>query len=262
MITEKQFEIVLTTLEPLRIGGLDDPLSGAQNAVAKVGDRVVVPGSSLKGKLRSEIEKHLIREFYRDGKWESGKEMLQPCIPGAELSKDEEALVGKYRDTSGSCRYPCDRKKCKDRTHSICPVCYFLGAMGLSGFVRVPFLFSDVSVNELYSASMDRAKGTVKERTNRPYQLVPDGSEFRGVLSVTISDSLLNWQLGRARSLKETPTLGDQWLQDGSPYAGKSADELINEFIIERLRAIQIIGGYKSKGFGKVKVEAKEAATK
>jgi len=40
------------------------------------------------------------------------------------------------------------------------------------GFVSVPFLFAEPGYQSLYSSSIDRASGTVKSGTNRPYQLV------------------------------------------------------------------------------------------
>ena len=57
MIKEKNIQIQAITKEPLRIGGKKDPLSGADNPVTRVGGRLVIPGSSLKGALRAEIER-------------------------------------------------------------------------------------------------------------------------------------------------------------------------------------------------------------
>lgn len=48
MIEEKEYEITLVTKEPFRVGGVGNPLSGVDNPVAKVGDRIAVPGTTLK----------------------------------------------------------------------------------------------------------------------------------------------------------------------------------------------------------------------
>ncbi|MFA4956583.1 MAG: hypothetical protein WC556_06370 [Candidatus Methanoperedens sp.] len=266
MIEQKEYEIELTTLEPIRIGGIANPLSGIDNPIALVGNEVVVPGSTLKGAYRCEIERYLI-DTYLDRvakKWSDKN--LQPCIPSTKLSPDENQLVvnGLYRfynlippkggdigDIKGEgCHYPC-HGKCNE-LHEICPVCYFLGANGLEGFVKVPFLYAKTAVNELYSANIDRAIQTVKQGTNRPYQLVPDGIKFTGTLTVILKDTIRDRELGKARNLKEY-TGGDAWL--AKP---RSRDDLIKEFIIDRFVNIKTIGGYKSKGFGKVDIKIKQ----
>lgn len=261
MIAEKKFKVELETLEPFRVGAPKDPRSGIENPVTVLGGRAVVPGSTLKGALRAQIEQFLIDTYYdsKAGRWQPDKLAFQPCIPATSLSKDEEMLIrsGRYR-TGGSCHYPCrhrdERQAAKGgevgpERHSICPACYFLGAAGLPGFVHVPFLYSDITPDDLYSSRIDRATGTVKEGTNRPYQLIRQGVVFSGELIVIAEDSLTQRKLGQPRQLGDD-TLGDVWLQK-EPLA---PDELVKKFVIERLKAIASLGGYKSKGFGRVKV--------
>lgn len=263
MIEQKEFEIELTTLEPIRIGGIASPLSGIDNPIALVGDKAVVPGSTLKGAFRWEIERYLIDTYFDRAakKWKDKN--LQPCIPSTRLSPDENVLVqnGSYRfynyfqrggEIKGDgCHYSC--AKCREKNHEICPVCYFLGANGLEGFIKVPFLYAKkTELNELYSANIDRAIQTVKQGTNRPYQLVPDGTKFMGILTVILKDTVRDRELGKARNLKDY-TGGDAWLA-GHP---RSRDDIIKEFIIDRFVSIKTIGGYKSKGFGKVDIKIK-----
>lgn len=234
MLKEKVLKVQLRTKEPLRIGGKKDPLSGADNPVAKIGGKLVVPGSSLKGVLRNALEQYLIDTYYDNGKWKLRFEHFMPCIPGAELSEDEKKLVsaGKYRDQNGTCRYPCTDRNCgNNRSHSICPVCYLLGSMGLNGFVKVPFLFAETSTAELYSSRMDRATKTIAHGTNRPYELVPDGTVFEGALTVLLEDTVLGWKLGESRNLGEARTLGDKWLEQEK----KTQEDFIKAYIIDRL---------------------------
>lgn len=252
-----KLEITMITKEPFRIGGKEDPLRGQENPVAMVGEQIVVPGPSLKGSLRSEIERFLIDTYYDKDKksWESGKEAIKPCIPSPEkqLSKDEMELVksGKYRGIG--CHYPCDPKpnKCNNEEHTICPVCYLLGANGLNGFVRVPFLNAEISsASELYSARLDRATGTVTQGTNRPYSIVPSGVTFKGTLEITLRNAVLDWTLGKERKLGDR-TGGDTWLQQD----GWTEERIINDLIVKRLESIELLGGYKSKGCGKVEIK-------
>ena len=267
MISEKRYKIELEAMEPLRIGAVEDPRSVIHNPVAKVGEKVVIPGSSLKGALRAEIEQFLIETYYDKGSqsWPEEKTVFQPCIPAPKPSTDEQALVnlGKYR--SEACHYPCEieerfqrgervfKGKCtkdgKTNPHTICPACYFLGAMGLNGFVRVPFLYAEISPEELYSARIDRARNTVVVGTNRPYQLVPVNTIFTGSLVIVSEDPVTGWKIGEPRPLTDK-SLGDKWLESST----FQPEKLIDTYIIERLKNIKILGGYKSKGFGAVKI--------
>src|SRR3990172_3013233 len=128
MITEQKYEVKLETLEPFRIGGKPDPLSASDNPVAIVGSQVVIPGSSLKGALRSQIEQYLIGQFYTPDRkqWQTDKVAWQPCLAGTQPSEDEKQLIAqkKYR-VENSCSYPPGRDA---QNKSVCPACYFLGA--------------------------------------------------------------------------------------------------------------------------------------
>jgi CRISPR/Cas system CSM-associated protein Csm3 (group 7 of RAMP superfamily) len=268
MIAEKRYKIELEAVEPLRIGAVEDPRSGIHNPVAKVGEKVVIPGSSLKGALRAEIEQFLIETYYDKGSqsWAREKEAFQPCVPTTKPSNDEQALINLRKYRPEACHYPCGieeriqkgekviRGKCtregKATPHSICPACYFLGATGLPGFVRVPFLYAELPPEELYSARIDRGTGTVVEGTNRDYQLVPANAKFTGNLVVVLEDPVSGWEVGNPRPLGDK-TLGDKWLE-GKDFG---VEDLIDAYIIKRLENIKILGGYKSKGFGAVKIK-------
>jgi len=248
MITTNRYTVTATSISPLRIGGKEDPLSEADNPVAVVGGRICLPGPSLKGALRGEIERHLNDTFYdRSGKrWLTDKLPFQPCIPSAKLSRDEQRLVREGRYRARACRYP-------DGGDGICPACYILGAQGLVGFASIPFLFTDVGYDELYSARLERTSRTVMQGTNRSYQLVPPDTKFLGILQILISDDLLGWRLGRSRALEESAK-GDAWLAGGE----WSSEKIIAEFVLNRIQAIQNLGGYRSKGFGNVEISIEQ----
>ena len=264
MLTEKRYKISLTTKEPFRVGGKEDPLTGVHNPVAKVGGKIVIPGPSLKGALRAQIESYLIDKYYHpaSNSWPEAKKPFQPCIPCDQrlISPDERKLIGRYKDGIGACHYPCTERKCRSYQHSICPACYLLGSQGINGFVRVPFLSAETTTSELYSASIDRATGTVKEGANWPYELIPDGTEFTGELVVLLEDSLRGCKLGEPRPLSDR-TSGDLWLKDNKGKADEAfQSEFIKTYILERLKAVTILGGYKSKGFGEVEIRVEETA--
>ncbi len=257
MITEQAWTVTLETLTPLHIGGQDNPLTGMENAVARVGGALVIPGPSLKGALRHQIETYLVGQFYdaHNRCWPQKHAALQPCMAGAgPVSPEEQRLVaaGRYRRTGRDNRFSgCAYRS--DRDSPICPVCYLLGAQGLVGFVQVPFLTAQGDPSALYSGRIDRAKGTIADRTNRPYELVRGGVQFTGTLRVLKSDDLRDWQLGAPRRLGgDTP---DAWLDRGE----WDSERIIKGLVHARLEAIQVIGGYRSKGFGRVKVTVTEA---
>lgn len=242
----RNFNVTLVTKEPFRIGAKEDVMSGVGNPLTTVGGRVVIQGSSLKGALRSSIEEYLIDTFPNES-------AMKPCIPSAynTLSADEKKLIekGKFRE-GGGCSYSSNPR---NRSESICPVCYLLGAQGLIGFVRVPYLYTNATPEELYSVRIDRATGVVSEKTNRDFQIIADGIEVKGVLEVIVKDSVKNWELGKPRIIDETLGIGanDAWLKKGE----WNADKIISELILERLKAVNLLGGFKSKGCGKVAVE-------
>lgn len=253
MRSTNSFLIILTTMEPFRIGASEDVMSALDNPVATIGNRVVVQGPTLKGFLRSRIEEYLIDRY-------SGHELMKPCIPSSEntLSSDEHLLIqnGKYRP-KGACQYSSEDER--KRSSTICPVCYFLGANGLPGFVRVPYLYTENRPEELYSLRIDRAKSTGVDKTNRDYQIMADNISFKGVLEVATKDTITGWELGKARKVQDGAKL-DAWLDIVSikynkKFSDLSADELIEEFMSDRLSGENIIGGFKSKGCGKVKIE-------
>ena len=243
----ERHEITLTSLEPFRIGAPQDVMEGVDNPIATIGGRAAVLGPTLKGALRANIEKHLIEQYPND-------EDMKPCIPSSEstLSDEERKLIStRIFRAGGSCLF-----SRRNKSSSICPACYLLGAQGLVGFVRVPFLMTDVTPEELYSVRIDRAAGVVSERTNREYQILPQGTQFIGVLEILMQD-FKGWEMGKHRQTIEGGTCqGDKWLKG----KGWSADKIKTEFILDRLTSITLLGGFKSKGCGKVSIQIRAVA--
>lgn len=234
-----RYSIELTTLEPFRIGSPKSVLSSIDNAVARSGGKVVVQGSSLKGALRGEIERYLIDKY-------AAVTEMRPCIPTPEkmLSPEENALIASGKFRGAGCVFP----------RVLCPACYLLGAQGLVGFVKVPYLYTETVPEEQYAVRIDRARGTVVEGTNRTYQEIPKDVKFIGVLEVVLEDAMRSWTLGTARALskdeKGNARTPDKWL--ATP---REANAFLKEFVLDRLEALTVIGGYKSKGFGGVAIK-------
>ncbi len=255
--TTSTFRICLENLSPLLIGGKDDPMSGREKSTVSFGNHPIIPGPSLKGALRAAMEDYLITKYYDSDKkeWKKGLEALRPCIPNPKPSAAENGIINSGRYRKEACSY--SGKQAKE----ICPVCYFLGAQGLVGFVNVPFLISESNqVQELYSLRIDRGTGAGPTKGsqggNRPYKVVRPGIKFYGDLKILNHDHVRNWDLGKPRILCGN-VCPDNWLRDKkiweNVWPNASEPDMIS-LLKSLLESIQIIGGYKSKGCGRVKI--------
>jgi len=247
-----KYEIELVTKAPFRIGGVK-PVPGTTDVdspIVKSGNRVVVQGTSLKGALRAELERYMIDQFFDKANNQWKDEWMKPCIPAdvRTISPDEKKLIDKglYKY---SCSYP-------NRDDYICPICYLLGARGLVGFVEVPFLnIEKGSAETLQFIREDRVVGTSAKGERGAlgkYEAVPQGSVFKGVMTILEEDDIIGWKLGEPRDLAESK--GDKWLESGN----WTRDKILKELIEDRLKAITKLGGYKSKGFGDVQINVRK----
>jgi CRISPR/Cas system CSM-associated protein Csm3 (group 7 of RAMP superfamily) len=264
-----QFQIELTTLEPLHIGGASNVLSNIDNPIVFLnGDIPAIPGTSIKGAWRSEIERYLIKYLEERNLLNSGESLgLKPCIPTPSnlLSDDEKAAFNdsmkykrqkRFNNRDKKDEYflnACDYDKNSDY---ICPACYLLGAQTLHGFIRVPFLTpaegqSDINTL-LYSIREDRAKGGAARSSNRGWYVVDPNTKFVGMAEILLRDKLTDWTFGKKREkLRHGNGRLDRWL-DQQDW---SLESIIEHLIRKRIEALDILGGYKWKGCGRVKIQ-------
>jgi len=243
----KKFKIELTTKTPFRIGGVR-PIPGTTDVdspVVKLGNKIVIQGTSLKGAFRAELERFLIDSHFKDKKkWDNP--WMKPCIPAdiRTISPDEKRLIdnGFYKY---SCSYP-------NPNDYICPVCYLLGARGLVGYARIPFLnLVKGDAEQLQFIREDRIIGT-SARGERgalgKFEAIPADSKFEGYLSILEADDIIGWKLGEKRNLAESQ--GDRWLESGI----WDKEKILKDLVTERLTNIKIMGGFRSKGFGDIEI--------
>ncbi len=248
----KQLKIKLTTQAPFRIGGVK-PIPGTTDVdspVVRLGDKVVVQGTSLKGAYRAELERYFIDTYFDkiNKKWKN--QWLKTCIPADEktISPDERKLI-----SEGFYKYSCEYPRSDGY---ICPTCYLLGARGLVGFIHVPFLnLTKGNAEPLAFIRKDRVVETSARGVHGAigkFEAIPEGSIFEGIMNVLIQDDVTGWNLGQKRNL--TDSLGDKWLETNE----WNRDKIVNELIINRLQGIERVGGYISKGFGLVDVKVEQ----
>ncbi|MCL6579468.1 MAG: hypothetical protein K6T73_08810 [Candidatus Bathyarchaeota archaeon] len=252
----KQFKIKLTTQTPFRIGGVKPAIeTTVESPVVRLGDKIVVQGTSLKGAYRAELERYFIDTFFdkTNKKWR--EQWLKPCIPADEktISPDERKLVNKgfYKY---SCKYPQREKDYPSSERYICPVCYLLGAQGLIGFIHVPFLnLTKGNAEPLAFIRKDRIAGVSARGALAKFEGIPSGSVFEGIMNVLIQDDVTGWSLGQKRDLADS--LGDKWLETNE----WNKDRIETELIINRLQSIKHLGGYISKGFGLIDIKVEQS---
>lgn len=259
-----KFKIEVETEEPFRVGATKDVFTDIDNPIVLLNNEPAIPATSLKGAWREEIERWLIATYYdeKTRKWKDPA--MQPCIPAGKISDDERELLkqNKYKNrtwTDNQKQQHFEPEQCEykkgARTY-ICPACYLLGAQGLNGFARVPFLFpvegqKDLE-KELYSLREDRAVGGAVKGSNRSWFIVQKGVKFEGTLEVLREDKIKAWTFGKPRGLAYGE--GDKWLESN----GWNAERITKDLIIDRLQSIELLGGFKSKGCGKVKITVQE----
>jgi len=238
----------------LHIGGSPSPLTEKKAPVFSVDGRPVIPASSFKGAFRYQVEQLLINkkdelnsilEITED-------EIIKPCIPAPRPSKAEQGLLNLgYRK---HCEIKVEEDKVYMPEKGICPVCYFFGATGLMGFLRIPNFWPEEGEYKIDQTSIriDRESRTAATGAIVTGEQVKPGAIFKGTLEIVAQQR--TFQFGRAREIGGTKV--DLWLDGIAP---KPIDEaqllLINEILIPALNNITVLGGQKSKGAGKVSIE-------
>jgi len=181
METITEIEVQYTTCSCLAIhAGKSFAYSIVDQPIIKIGGVPVIPGSSIKGALRSITESILS---------ESG---IAVCIPEASIPRDikQRRNIAEYAKKLGRSE-PCG----KTNTKSICPVCDIFGAAGLSG--RAMFLdarpeSSIVPIKRTHVA-IRRDTNTQADGSLMELEAVDKGAVFLGKIRVINAE---NWQIG------------------------------------------------------------------
>jgi len=243
----------------LHIGGSPSPLTEKKAPVFSVDGKPVIPASSFKGAFRYQVEQLLIdeKDDLKQKLEITDNELTKPCIPAPRLSKAEQKLL------QLGYRKHCEIKVEEDRVEipqkngrpiGICPVCYFFGATGLMGFLRIPNFWPEAGEYRIDQTSIriDRESGTAATGAIVTGEQVKPGTIFKGTLEIVTQQRA--FQFGRAREIGGTKV--DLWLDGIAP---KPIDEaqllLINEILIPALNNITALGGQRSKGAGKISIE-------
>lgn len=255
IVTVFQIPIKISVQERsfLHIGGSPSPLTEKKAPVFAVNGEPVIPASSLKGAFRYQLEQLLInkKDQLKSELGITNNEVIKPCIPAPRPSEAEKQLL------SFGYRKHCEIKVEEDRVivkDGICPVCYFFGATGLMGLLRIPNSWSENGEHKIDQTSIriDRKSGTAATGAIVTGEQVKPGSIFKGTIEIVAKQG--TFEFGRPREIGGIKV--DMWL-DGiaSKPIGDAQLQLINKLLIPALNNITVLGGQKSKGAGKVTLE-------
>lgn len=188
MVFEKLENIVEIEVEYLNKStlaiqsGREPALSAVDQPVLKIGGEPAIPGSSIKGALRSILEALLSQ---------NGKKV---CVPEATIPIKERDKKG-YAYKIGRLP-PCDPK------NEICSICQIFGAAGLSGRA----IFLDAHVNGEYNlierthVAISRENRSATEGTLMKIQAIDAGAKFNGTIRIINPE---DWQVGALLSALE-----------------------------------------------------------
>lgn len=237
----------------LHIGGTPSPLTEKKAPVFKVNSQPVIPATSFKGALRWQLERLLIEKQEDLMKvFSCEKTYLEPCIPSVRKTKAEEHLPYRQESCTISVELSSVKISKNGDISCLCPACYLLGALGITGFVIIPNLFPVLSDSkntiEQTNIRIDRKTGTAAQSAIVKGEQVKPGTQFKGTIEIAKSPY---FKFGQARVI-EDKTL-DPWLttEDKSTL-------IVEKLLKPSLKNITLLGGQRSRGAGKVKVEINE----
>ncbi|ABV32671.1 MULTISPECIES: RAMP superfamily CRISPR-associated protein [Pseudothermotoga] len=258
-ISELPLKIEVAGGSFLHIGAAPSPLTEKKGAIFKVDRTPVIPATSFKGALRHQLELLFAEKADEFAQLfnipDDKKDLLKPCIPSPRPTKAEEELVnaGKYRKEH--CEIKVNEEQINVGNNGICPVCYFMGAAGLMGFLRFSNFYpeSEGDIIDQTNIRIDRKTGTAARGAKVEGEQVKPGTVFKGIISIVISEPILE-QFGDARKIGNVVI--DKWLEHWQETdKEKRAKALIEEILLPAIKNIKMLGGQKSRGAGKVNVE-------
>jgi CRISPR/Cas system CSM-associated protein Csm3 (group 7 of RAMP superfamily) len=244
----------------LHIGASPSPLTDKKGAIFKVDRTPVIPASSFKGALRTQLELLFIekKEEFKSAFNLDNVEVLKPCIPAPRPSKAENDLIssGEYRDKH--CEIKVDENKVTTGDFGICPVCYFMGCTGIMGFLRISNFYPEIEGNFIDQTNIriDRKTKTAAYKAKVDGELVKPGTVFRGIIEIIDTTEQGCFEFGQAKNIDGV--IIDKWLEKWNEKDNQKRKEyLLKEILFPALENIKVLGGWKSKGCGKVFVSIK-----
>lgn len=180
-----ELTVKYTTLGTLSIGAGDQPQSTVDSPLIRIGGEPVIPGSSLKGALRSNLEAILAQRG------------VAVCVPYTAIPNDirKSGRTGQYLQDIGRLN------TCKPN-EEICPICQMFGtaggAQGLSGHVivldaRLKDTFDPAILTERTHVAITRDTRAQAGGALVSVEAVDAGVEFSGIIRLVNPE---DWMVG------------------------------------------------------------------
>jgi len=249
----------------LHIGAAPSPLTEKKAAVFKIDRTPIIPASSFKGALRNQMELLIIQNLSRLKNLFNvdDENKLKPCIPASRPSKSEQELLNlgyrgsmKDKEYTGHCKIQVDEDKITIPDGlGICPVCYFMGATGIMGFLRFSNFYPDKGnwLVDQTNIRIDRKTETAAQKAKVDGEQVKPGTIFSGTIEI-INKTPQGFEFGNPRKIGNIVI--DLWLEKWQESDINNREKvLIETLLAPAIQNIKFLGGQKSKGAGKVKVE-------
>lgn len=190
-----EVDVKYTTKSALAISAGKQPAEVVESPVIKLGGMPVIPGSSLKGALRSTLEAMLAEEG------------VEVCVPFAAIPRGlrDEARQTDYVKKIGRLK-PCDAE-------NPCPVCAIFGTIGGRGGLSGRAIVLDATTQEGKYDLIERTHVAIMRDTKSQadgslmtLQAVDAGAVFEGKIRIVNPE---NWQVGAiVQALKGVKLLG------------------------------------------------------
>lgn len=191
-----EIEVEYITKSSLAIGaGKEVALAAVESPVTRIGGQPVIPGSSIKGALRSLLEATMANAG------------LRVCLPEAAIPKTEMRQKERYAESLKR-RLPCSPQREKE---DVCSICQIFGAAGLSG--RAIFLDARSAQGQEPELIATRTHVAITRDTKAAaggklleLQVVEAGYKFTGLVRIVNPEE---WQVGAIiRGLEDLSLLG------------------------------------------------------
>lgn len=249
----------------LHIGATGSPIREKKAPIFLIQNQPVIPGSSFKGAWRAQLENLLESQFDELcgelGLTNDHRDRLKPCIPIPKPSAAErEQFKGGRRKLAG-CQVMVDEKTVqlnpsRDREDkTVCPACYFFGANGLMGFLRVPNLVKvqPPALRATYDQTnirRDRAADNAAPGALVTGEQVDPGTVFEGEVDIVLRDGPFEFGMPRKVGVTEV----DHWLDAFAASNDRLQIQLrlLNRLLLPALEKVTVLGGQRSKGGGRV----------
>ena len=189
-------EVKYTTQGALAISAGDQPAEIVESPVIKLGGKPVIPGSSLKGALRSTLESMLAAQS------------VEVCVPFAAIPRPQR----RDRERETYLRKIGRKGPCEDMDN-LCPVCSIFGAMGGRQGLMGRALVLDATTEEGHYELIERSHVAIMRDTKSQsdgslmtIEAVDAGAVFQGTIRLVNPE---DWQVGAVvRALEGVAMLG------------------------------------------------------